>query len=124
MTLIQIYATLPTIQCKKLCHESCGPIGLLPVEALLLLPKTPKSGIFEGIMFDVKTCSCPHLTEQKTCGVYLERAAGLPSVWSGQSHALSAWLQALALGERCRKRSANFGSSSVVVQSSAALVAR
>jgi Fe-S-cluster containining protein len=31
-TLEQIYEALPQIECKRKCQESCGPIGLFPIE--------------------------------------------------------------------------------------------
>jgi len=30
--LDEVYATLPAIECKGLCQESCGPIGMTPAE--------------------------------------------------------------------------------------------
>lgn len=35
-----LYETLPTIECKGLCQESCGPIGMTTVEFRRILEST------------------------------------------------------------------------------------
>jgi uncharacterized protein len=59
-----IYASLPKIACKKLCHEACGPIFMGRTEWQRIknrLGREPKAGLGEP---------CPMLTPKKECRVY------------------------------------------------------
>jgi Fe-S-cluster containining protein len=67
-----LYSRLPSIDCKRLCQESCGPIPLFNAEARVLLPITPAASVIRGefpILIDSVTESCPHLSSAGDCRV-------------------------------------------------------
>lgn len=57
-----IYARLPHIECKGLCHEACGPIGMTRIEHRRL-----EEG--RGPLA-CKDLVCPLLDENKRCTAY------------------------------------------------------
>tara|TARA_R110000868_G_scaffold176609_4_gene414499 strand:+ start:10662 stop:11018 length:357 start_codon:yes stop_codon:yes gene_type:complete len=64
----RIYDKLPTMKCKGLCHESCGPAPALPAEAA----RMHKKGI-EPPDYDRNTLDCNYLSNEKTCSIYDDR---------------------------------------------------
>lgn len=65
--LAEVYATLPDIACKGLCHATCHAIPLHPAEQASIAGNTGR----HLPLLDLGPCSA--LTEQKTCGVYEHR---------------------------------------------------
>jgi len=63
--LQKIYNSLPRLQCKKLCHESCGPLGMSKLEYDRIIKKTGKPPVFLK-----KQQCCSLLNRDKTCKVY------------------------------------------------------
>ena len=64
-----VYATLPVIECKGLCAESCGPIALTPAEWRRM---REVSGLEPGC--DTETLTCSLLKDGK-CMAYQARPA-------------------------------------------------
>ena len=59
-----LYATLPTVECKGLCHECCGPVFMGREEWKRIqerLGHTPQPG---------DDLRCPMLTADNKCSVY------------------------------------------------------
>lgn len=63
-----LYTTLPQLECKRLCQDSCGPILMGSVEYLRLLSV---SGA-RDLASEPKTLRCP-LLAQGSCRVYRVR---------------------------------------------------
>lgn len=63
-----VYATLPTMECKGLCQESCGPLGMTPAEAKRLKELT---GIEPSCD---ESLTCVYLKEGR-CSAYEARPA-------------------------------------------------
>lgn len=61
-----VYAELPTLQCKGLCHESCGPIV-----APLLEWAIASDGRLDLRL--KRRLTCPLLTDDKRCSAYEKR---------------------------------------------------
>lgn len=66
-SLDKLYSRLPSIDCKGLCHTSCGPVAMTDVEIHRILeergaPIPPPCGL-----------DCPLLTKEKRCSVYTIR---------------------------------------------------
>jgi len=60
--LDELYKLLPNLHCKKLCHESCGPIGLSSLEYKRISNNKE--------LKTTKLLICPLLTNNGECGVY------------------------------------------------------
>lgn len=81
--LLAIYARLPTVACKGLCHEACGPIHVSPLELARMQavrPLSPKVIHGENVrgarthVIISKSQTCPHLhPDTKKCQVYDQR---------------------------------------------------
>ncbi len=69
MTLDDIYAKLPTIECKGKCQECCGPIIMSGLESQRIQGAT---GLPLAII-DTETLRCPYLTDEGKCSVYDNR---------------------------------------------------
>lgn len=56
---------VPKIECKGLCHHSCGPVPMSNAEFQLLkdAKKLPQEGALD----------CPFLTSEKKCSIYEDR---------------------------------------------------
>ena len=65
-----IYASLPTIECKRLCYDSCGPIGGGLIEAKRMI--AARGGRPIG-MAQPPAVVCPLLTTDNACSVYRVR---------------------------------------------------
>jgi uncharacterized protein len=63
-----LYATLPTIRCRKLCGESCGPVLLTTGEA----ERVRRFG-HAKLRTDATTATCSALSPRGTCRVYPAR---------------------------------------------------
>jgi hypothetical protein len=61
-----IYASLPTIECKRLCYQACGPIGLSRLEWRRIQEQT---GAKPRLAADL---TCP-LLKDNLCSVYKNR---------------------------------------------------
>lgn len=62
-----LYEQVPKIECRGLCHESCGPIGMSGLEAQILEARLGHS------LPANEHVDCPFLTEEKRCAVYAYR---------------------------------------------------
>jgi Fe-S-cluster containining protein len=75
--LDQLYAQLPKLDCKGLCHTSCGPIGMTQVERRRIQKNT--GGHDPGVVYEtlgndtVTDVTCSLLQQDKRCGVYAIR---------------------------------------------------
>jgi hypothetical protein len=81
----ELYAHIPPVPCKGLCHESCGPIGLTPAEQARLREagvRIPDSAMRLKLGLPV-AATCPALTPLKRCAAYEARPmiCFLPSAW-------------------------------------------
>jgi Fe-S-cluster containining protein len=75
-----IYARIPRIECKGLCHTSCGHIGLSEIEALRMRQYDGKDAptmapIVKELLTGTDSGMCPKLTPDKRCSVYPVRPA-------------------------------------------------
>jgi len=75
--LTRIYAKVPNLACKGLCHESCGIIPLIGKERELANRVAPEhvsrlSLLNTLTIYDEKRGCCPFLAE-KRCTIYEER---------------------------------------------------
>lgn len=62
-----VYATIPSIDCKGLCHESCGPILMSKLEQDRITARVGREVLPNNPFQEVKTC--PLLKDGK-CSVY------------------------------------------------------
>ncbi|WP_353653664.1 YkgJ family cysteine cluster protein [Mycobacterium sp. DL99] len=62
-SLERIYRSVPTVACKGLCAEACGPIGMSEEERRRLLKR--------GVLID-GSLECPALVDDR-CSVYEDR---------------------------------------------------
>lgn len=67
--LARIYARIPEVPCKGLCHEACGPIGMSFAEARVIEDTT---GAPLPAYDEARSC-CPFLNEENRCGIYDQR---------------------------------------------------
>lgn len=69
--LEQLYAQIPEVNCRGVCQDACGPIGMGDAEHARLsrpgLPVIPRS---DRTPADLIPASCPALTALGRCGVY------------------------------------------------------
>jgi hypothetical protein len=71
----ELYAHIPPVPCKGLCHESCGPIGLTPAEQTRLRKagvRVPDSAVRLKLGLPI-AATCPALTPLKRCAAYEAR---------------------------------------------------
>lgn len=59
-----LYARMPTIACKGLCWDACGPIGMTEFEA------TRIEAYLGRPLPAARDMTCPFLTVEGRCGVY------------------------------------------------------
>jgi len=64
MTLDEIYAELPRLDCQGKCAESCGPILMTPLEEERILERTGRRVNFGPDL------TCNMLTSLERCAVY------------------------------------------------------
>ena len=72
--LAKLYESLPRVECRGLCHDSCGPIGMTTIEQAQmedahggpLPPHMPAPDAIQAIR-------CPLLTADKRCSIYRAR---------------------------------------------------
>lgn len=74
-TLAEIYARIPSVKCKGLCQECCGPIGMSPLEMERLRGRVgekiqPTSMGPFGFGLCSKSLTCPLLGANGRCTVY------------------------------------------------------
>ena len=67
--LRDLYAQVPNVQCKGLCHATCGPIAAAPAEWHTLAER----GVHLPRRIRDLTMRCPALTALNTCRVYGDR---------------------------------------------------
>lgn len=67
--LKKIYERIPKIDCKRLCHDACGPIAMSKLEYKILLEESGKSSLAVST-----SLSCP-LLKDLSCSVYHNRPA-------------------------------------------------
>lgn len=65
--LERIYARLPRVACKGLCHDSCAIVPVFPMERLRM---EARSGVRYTLARDGH---CGYLTPEKRCAVYAVR---------------------------------------------------
>lgn len=72
-----IYSRMPKLDCKGLCHNSCGPIMASPLEARVLEEKGVQLPVVNSALSFVKEVflqrTCPALTKDHRCRVYNDR---------------------------------------------------
>lgn len=69
-----LYATLPRLECKGLCYQSCGPIGLTRLEYDRLIDEQKKmTGKTGPVIFDEHRQACSLLTLDNRCALYSAR---------------------------------------------------
>ncbi len=67
--LADLWASLPTLECRGLCHEACGPIRMSPLEHRLVA--AAGADIPDGFAWRAaREVDCPALTVVKRCAVY------------------------------------------------------
>lgn len=94
MALDDLYSRLPTVKCAGLCHPTCGPVAMMPVEGKICTalgaPTRPSTRLSEEEVVRAFRGDCPALTKEKRCGIYASRpltcrlygvAAGLLCQW-------------------------------------------
>jgi hypothetical protein len=65
----RVWAKVPPMECKGLCHDSCGPIAMSRLEwDLLREAGGEKVAPFLGA--DGRPSRCPYLTPENRCSVY------------------------------------------------------
>lgn len=67
--LRRVYAQVPRIACKGLCHDACGPIGMTPIEKYLL----DKAAGHEVHTAGLTGLTCSALGPDKRCTAYEDR---------------------------------------------------
>jgi Fe-S-cluster containining protein len=86
--LDRLYASIPALDCKGLCRDSCGPIAMTGLEEERMVearggplpPHTPHPLALQAI-------SCPLLTAEGRCSVYHARPA-ICRLWGAVDHDL------------------------------------
>ena len=74
-----VYDTLPEVDCRGLCQEGCGSIGMTPLEQQRIQDRhhirLPLRAIFGGepTPLGITTDHCPALTTAGQCSVYPDR---------------------------------------------------
>jgi Fe-S-cluster containining protein len=82
-----VYALLPKIACKGLCHTACVHVAMAPIEHEriratygkdVLEKRTVKENLDKSFTIlqvygDPEMLNCPALTEDKRCGIYEAR---------------------------------------------------
>lgn len=75
-SLERIYRAIPTVDCKGLCTESCGPIEMSDEERERIAARgvtiPPAAQAMQAIISGVRTADCPALTDGR-CTVYEDR---------------------------------------------------
>lgn len=78
--LDELYAKLPRIDCKGLCHEACGPIAMAPSEMERLRAVSDRAlrpiDDGDGVVYllpEPDTLTCPLLSAEKRCTAYAAR---------------------------------------------------
>lgn len=65
----RLYAKLPTLECRGLCHESCGAVPMTAFEWTRIVARL--GGVPQPNLRDADGVPwCPMLTNRRTCGVY------------------------------------------------------
>ena len=77
MDIDAIYATIPRVPCKRLCHEACGPIPMEHHEYQRIFGRPFSGQLFEGkpLIVNPVTGGCPKLSRDGLCRVYELRPA-------------------------------------------------
>ena len=75
-----LWAEIPDAQCKGLCVEACGPIGMTRLEAAILLDTGRLNPELlypygSGLMLAAPGLVCPMLSDDGRCTVYAVRPA-------------------------------------------------
>ncbi|MFD8529476.1 YkgJ family cysteine cluster protein [Streptosporangium canum] len=68
-----LYAQVPDVGCKGLCHEACGPIGMNPREHQRIRERGVKIPHFKDALAELVETgdySCPALDKDNRCTVY------------------------------------------------------
>ena len=75
--LAKIYALIPSVACKRLCQDCCGPIAMGPAEYRAGFgTSVPFDHIGKFPMaYDPVRQQCPKLTRDGACGIYDVRPA-------------------------------------------------
>lgn len=72
--LAAVYDSMPTVQCKGLCQDGCGSIGMTPLEQQQIRVRhgvnLPLLGAFAA---EAEGKRCPALSEAGRCSVYDSR---------------------------------------------------
>lgn len=72
-----IYAQVPTVECKGLCADSCGPIDASGRERQLLRQQGVRLPDREKVLLEIATGAkgyrCPALSDDNRCTVYVQR---------------------------------------------------
>lgn len=68
--LKKLYAGLPDIQCKGLCVNSCGPIGMARAEAERIADRVGCDVASLPVIQPHTDLACPHLSRSGRCKVY------------------------------------------------------
>jgi len=75
-----IYSRIPSVPCKRLCSECCGPISMEVIEYAYIFGKQPAPREFEmfgrtPMVINPVTGDCPKLSRDGACMVYDRRPA-------------------------------------------------
>lgn len=78
--LAKIYERVPSFECKGLCQESCGPIGMSQAEAQVIRERVGARVKIEGdgpqvFLMRFPKLTCPLLNPDGKCSVYANRPA-------------------------------------------------
>lgn len=78
--LAEIYAQIPALECKGLCQESCGPIGMSQAEARAIKDRVGARVDIKGegrqvFIMKLPSLTCPLLNPDGKCSVYANRPA-------------------------------------------------
>jgi Fe-S-cluster containining protein len=84
--LADLYARVPDVGCKGLCHDTCGPVSGGPAERLAMrragypLPKIDNMGDGLRLLVNDPGYRCPALTADNRCAVYADDPPRRPMV--------------------------------------------
>ncbi len=98
--LAKIYATIPALECRGLCQDSCGPIMMSQAEAKAIKDRVGARVDLRGEgrqigLMNLKTLTCPLLNPDGKCSVYEQRPA-ICRIWGN--------VQKMACPHGCRPK--------------------
>lgn len=89
--LANIYTKIPTFECKGLCQDSCGPIGMSQAEAKIIKDRVGARVNVKGegrqvFIMKLPELTCPLLNPDGKCSVYADRLLGTTDAGNADEH--------------------------------------